>query len=260
MGFKGGYRKVFDRIQRHDVKTLIRKRVGWKIIADLLCASVDCELDHEEAAIAKSNGIKKGLGLRQGMPVSPLLSNLLLKRFDLALSKRGIKAVRYADDLIVFGDSENECRDALKFIRESLSSLQLDIPELQEGGKTSLSGPSDVVEFLGVEIRRFGSVYKLCVPIRKLAAIEEKMHEIASVKTCLKEKRNIGDVVRHLNSLTIGYMASVAVVENCQEFLNRIEAAKRKSLKAMLAELIGHKAVDNLNADRLSILGIRSFK
>jgi hypothetical protein len=46
------------------------------------------------------------------MPVSPMLSNLLLKRFDEGLQKQGISAVRYADDIAVFARSRGECLSA----------------------------------------------------------------------------------------------------------------------------------------------------
>jgi hypothetical protein len=58
--------KFFDRIRRPDIKILIRRQAGWKVIADLLCAAVDCELEDgggRGAEIAQSNGIRKGLGL-----------------------------------------------------------------------------------------------------------------------------------------------------------------------------------------------------
>lgn len=255
--------KFFDRVGRTDVKSLIRKHVGWRVIADLLCAAVDCELEDgggRGAEIAQASGIRKGLGLRQGMPVSPLLSNLLLKRFDEALAKRNIAAIRYADDIAVFGDTKQDCLDALKFIVENLAKLRLNIPELTEGGKTTLSGPSDVVEFLGVEIRRYGDVYKLCAPGRKLGQIDADMAAIASVDQCIAERRNIGQAVRALDSFVIGHRASMAVLDHPDEFLSRLEAAKQRHLRALLVSLVGKAAVQRLDDDRLAILGLKPFK
>jgi hypothetical protein len=201
-----------------------------------------------------------GRTLRQGLPVSPLLSNLLLKEFDDALAKRGIAAIRYADDIAVFGDSKRECLDALDFIQENLARLALNIPELKDGGKTILSGPSDVVGFLGVEIRRFGDVYKLCAPARKVDQIDADMAAIASVDRCVTERRNIGQLVRALDSFVIGHGASMAVLDHPDEFMSRLEAAKQKHLRSLLVSLIGQRAVQGLDDDRLSILGLQPFK
>ena len=196
--------KFFDRIPRKAVKSLILQQVGWKLIAELLCSAVDCELDEGNQAtanIAYQNGIRKGLGLRQGMPVSPMLSNLILKRFDESLIKRGIIAIRYADDIAVFGKNRNDCSDALDFIRDKLADLDLEIPDLEGGGKTSICGPSEIVQFLGVEIRRFDNGYKLRAPAKKLEKIESVMAEATSIDNCIRNHQNIGHVVRMLGNL-----------------------------------------------------------
>jgi len=255
--------KFFDRIRRQDAKILIRKQVGWRVVAELLCNAVDCELEDgggRGADIAQANGIQKGLGLRQGMPVSPLLSNLVLKRFDDAIAKSGFAAIRYADDIAVFGDSKRDCLDALKFIQGSLAKLNLNIPELIDGGKTILSEPSNVVEFLGVEIRRFGESYKLCAPATKLDVINAEMAKLASVEGCIAGRRNIGHLVRALDAFVIGHRASMAVLDHAEEFTLRLEALKQKHLKALLINLIGKRAVQFLDDDRLSILGLKPFK
>ncbi len=46
------------------------------------------------------------LGVPQGSPVSPILSNILLDDLDKELEKRGHKFVRYADDLAIFVKSK----------------------------------------------------------------------------------------------------------------------------------------------------------
>jgi retron-type reverse transcriptase len=254
--------KFFDQIQRGQIKELVRKRVRSKVIAGLLCDAIDCELEDRGglgAEIARTNGIRKGLGLRQGMPVSPLLSNLLLKGFDDSLAKQGIQAVRYADDIAVFADSKNDCQNALTFIRSCLGPLKLKVPELMDDSKTTVSEPSKAVEFLGVEIKLFGDIYRLCAPSKKIAKIEADMAAICSVEQCVKDQMNIGRVVRTLESLIIGHRASMAVLDNPNDFILRLEAAKERSLRALLISLIGKNAVRELDHDRLAILGLEDF-
>jgi RNA-directed DNA polymerase len=254
--------KFFDQIPRNQIKALIRKRVRSKIVSGLLCAAVDCELEDGTgrlAQIARDNGIKRGRGLRQGMPVSPLLSNLLLKEFDEALAKQKLHAVRYADDIAIFADNRNECRDALKIIQGNLKSLNLEIPELADGGKTVIFGPSEPVEFLGVEIKRFGDIYELRAPASKIAKIEADMAVSCSIEQCVKEKKNIGQVVQGLESFVIGHQASMAILDNRDDFVARLQAAKNKQLKSLLISLVGENVVQRLDESRLAILGLQPF-
>ncbi len=252
----------FDRIPRSHLKALITRKVGWKVIAGLLCQAVDCELHLptlEDIELVRENGIQSGIGLRQGMPVSPMLSNLLLKRFDERLEKRGIVAVRYADDIAVFAQSRSDCLAALAAIQEDLAEIDLQVPDLMDDGKTSVLGPSEVAEFLGVDIRREDGGYRLCAPMKKLKRIEAAMLGMVQVKSCIEQKRNIGHVVRALDSFTIGHAASMAVLNDGGAFMARLEAAKRHQLRALLINLFGKSFVDGLSHDHLAILGVESF-
>lgn len=248
--------RFFDRIPRPVVKALIQHRVRTKVVAELLCAAVDCELDVPDAG---REGIQRGLGLRQGMPVSPVLSNLLLKGFDDTLAKKGIHAIRYADDIAIFGANRQECIAALDVAREALSKLSLEVPELAEGGKTKLSNPTDAALFLGVEIRRFSGGYRLCAPTKRLNDIEAQMAEMASLASCVTERKALPQVVRALDSFVVGHTASMAVLEDGGEFRARVEARKQRQLQRLLEELLGKDAVANLDDTRRAVLGLREF-
>lgn len=251
----------FDRICRVDMKGLVRRNVRSKTIAELLCKAVDCELEDGggySAEIVCKNGIKRGVGLRQGMPVSPMLSNLLLTGFDGALVKLGFSAVRYADDIVVFANTRSECRNALSAIREELAKLGLQIPELGES-KTVISDPAKPVEFLGIEIKRFGEIYKLCAPMKKIERIETDIVAAASMERCISEKRDIARLVRTLDSFILGHTAAMMVLDDPSCFLARLEAAKQKALTALLTSVVGERAVAALDDDRRAILGLQKF-
>jgi hypothetical protein len=254
--------KFFDRIQRPQLQQLIRRKVRGKTASALLCAATRCEIEQvggKGAEIVKAAGITEGIGLRQGMPVSPMLSNLLLKSFDEGLCKGGFTAVRYADDIAIFGESREELVRALSHVVRLLGDLGLEVPGLDEQGKTVIKGASEVVEFLGVEIRRAGTAYILAAPHNKLVSIEADMARIASVGECLASSRNIGQVVRLLDSFVIGHRGSMAVLDDALSFFERLEAAKQRRLVALLTEVIGKKAVSRLDASGRAILGLESF-
>lgn len=52
-----------------------------------------------------------GKGIPQGNPLSPLLSNIYLSRFDAQLKDDGYSLIRYADDFIVVFGSDEEARE-----------------------------------------------------------------------------------------------------------------------------------------------------
>jgi RNA-directed DNA polymerase len=97
-------------------------------------------------------GIKPGMGIRQGMPLSPFLANVALMDFDKAIIRRGFPMVRYADDISMYFDSKAECESALETVRDLLAKQGLTVPSVQEASKTTIVSALDPVVFLGREI------------------------------------------------------------------------------------------------------------
>lgn len=255
--------RFFDEIPRRDLKDLIKRKVRSRTIANLLCAAVDSELAESDAWAAekaRENGIRRGRGLRQGMPVSPMLSNLLLRDFDADLTARGLAAIRYADDIAVFADSREECQDALQIIKESLRRRKLRVPDLAEDGKTKIREPSHVAEFLGLDIKRRGGSYELAIPFRKLEKIRDEMAAIASVERCVRDRRRFAQVERSLDSFIAGHVAAVSAVRDTDQFLARAIQHKRAKLDELLAQLIGEPAMRKLSPVARSILGLQPFE
>ena len=56
------------------------------------------------------------VGVPQGGPLSPILSNIMLHELDKELEKRGHRFVRYADDLLIFCKSKRSARRTLENI------------------------------------------------------------------------------------------------------------------------------------------------
>lgn len=56
------------------------------------------------------------IGVPQGGPLSPILSNIMLNELDKELERRGHRFVRYADDLIIFCKSKRSAKRALEKI------------------------------------------------------------------------------------------------------------------------------------------------
>lgn len=149
--FKADISAFFDRIPREQLFHDFRKAFRLSSLTPLVAGAINCEVDCSDPflrRVLEDNGIEAGRGLRQGMPLSPILSNFLLRDFDRAFSQRGHALLRYADDLAVFGSSRRECETIRDLTESELAKLKLQLsPE-----KTEICGPHEPVEFLGMEL------------------------------------------------------------------------------------------------------------
>lgn len=85
------------------------------------------------------------VGTPQGSPLSPLLANVYLHPFDVAMTQGGLRLVRYADDFVVCCASQLRARQALQTARRELGRLRLSVNEM----KTRIVGCEDEFAFLG---------------------------------------------------------------------------------------------------------------
>ena len=85
------------------------------------------------------------IGILQGSPLSPLLANIYLHPFDKAMTRAGIRLVRYADDLLLLCRSENRARHALEHAEKRLAILKLAL----NPKKTQIARFDTGIEFLG---------------------------------------------------------------------------------------------------------------
>lgn len=88
---------------------------------------------------------RPGLGLAQGAVISPLLANLYLHPFDVALIRVGWALVRYADDFVILCRSHGEAQAALVESADRLASQELAL----NAEKTTIVPFGPDFEFLG---------------------------------------------------------------------------------------------------------------
>lgn len=148
-------------------------------------------------------------GVPQGAPISPLLSNLYMRRFLRGWKTLGheqrLKAciVNYADDFVIC------CRGtapaAMAIMRRMMRQLKLSVNE----EKTSLRRvPKESVEFLGYTIGRCyspktGHAYIGTRPSKKsLQRVQARVSELTATRMTLLDAEV---VVRRLNRLLIGW-------------------------------------------------------
>lgn len=95
--------------------------------------------------VVKHTFKETGIGVPQGGPLSPLLSNIMLNELDKELELRGHKFVRYADDVTIFVKSKKSAKRTLENIQPFIEK-KLFLKVNEEKTKVAYVGR---VKFLG---------------------------------------------------------------------------------------------------------------
>jgi len=183
----GDIESFFDSIDHDLLMGFVAERVSdsriLKLIEDLIKVGIfeNMSLRHEY------------LGISQGSVISPLLANLYLSRFDREIVAKGYHLIRYADDFIVLGKSQEMVAKALVDITDVLASLKLNLNEK----KTRLIHAGKGFVFLGYYIDLNGRG-----PSKKaIAVISRRLHEAAGTG----KRRDIGERIDELKQSISGW-------------------------------------------------------
>lgn len=101
-----------------------------------------------KAGAHQSSLLRARRGISQGAILSPLFCNLYLHEFDMALTRANIPFVRFADDFLLFTNSERNALRAKDFAEQKLTQLGLEL----HPGKTSVARSSPKLVFLGQKL------------------------------------------------------------------------------------------------------------
>ena len=204
-------------------------------------------------------GIRPGFGLRQGMPLSPLLSNFVLRSFDRMTMRKKLNMVRWVDDLIFFCSSKRDAEECFKRVSDELRAIKHHLPSPgAQGSKTQIIAPRKPAEFLGLEIayRERDGQYVARVPSSVVGRICDEIIRSYSLGNALKEKKSFADVCGRLPSLRSAYRGVYSHADNWLDVEAEIKGTCRKVQKGMLEAIFGSAAMQSLTPDHAAFLGI----
>jgi retron-type reverse transcriptase len=109
----------------------LARRIVDRRVLHLIKMWLECSVEETDRRGRKTRSTEakdSGRGTPQGSPISPLLSNLYVRRFVLAWKKLGLerrlgsRIVTYADDLVILC-KRGKAEDALQWMRDIMGKL-----------------------------------------------------------------------------------------------------------------------------------------
>jgi group II intron reverse transcriptase/maturase len=203
----------FGSIPHAELMLSLARRIVDRRVLHLIKMWLECAVEETDRRGRKTRTTvakDSGRGIPQGSPISPLLSNLYMRRFVLAWKQRGLEhslgscIVTYADDLVILC-KHGKAEEALQRMREIMVKLKLTVNE----EKTRLCKvPEGEFDFLGYTFgRRYSAVTgkaRIALwPSRKsIRRMVEKIHALTDRKTTWQETT---DLIGMLNRTLRGW-------------------------------------------------------
>lgn len=216
---KADLSKYFDRIDRSTLKETVSRKIRHRSLHDLMFSIIDCETSQrnsEHRSIFSKSGLKKGSGIRQGMPLSPLFAYLFLMDIDI---KMGRRFYRYVDDLLFIDESKKSVEEKFNSYRILAEGRGLTIHPFGSE-KTVLFGPSENFEFLGLQIFRSAEGNTFRIPSKSKTKIIEKT--IASCKVDENDKKAnknwVASITQRARGLVKDYKSAYGICTDWPEF------------------------------------------
>ena len=145
--------KYFDTVNHDKLISTLREQINDKTTLHLIRSFLKAGI--MEDGLVKPNK----LGVPQGGPLSPILSNIYLDKFDKELEERGLHFVRYADDCNIFVKSK---MSADRVMKSATSWLERKLFLKVNATKTKVVRPTKS-NFLGFTFFKTGEKWQ-CKP------------------------------------------------------------------------------------------------
>ncbi|WP_426377655.1 group II intron maturase-specific domain-containing protein [Desulforudis sp. 1031] len=161
----------------------------------------------------------KEIGSPQGGVISPLLSNIYLDHFDQAMKDRGIRIVRYADDILILARTRQE---AWRYQQIATAILEGELKLVVNRAKTHLTDVHKGVAFLGFIIWP----KRVSIHPKRIEKFKARIREL----TPRNHGMNVEAMVEKLNPVLRGW-ANYFRLADCKTVFGQLMAWIRRRLR-----------------------------
>jgi group II intron reverse transcriptase/maturase len=126
--------------------------------------------------VVRNNFTETEVGVPQGGPLSPILSNIMLNELDKELEKRGHRFVRYADDLMIFCKSRRSAQRVLSNILPFIEKKLF----LKVNKEKTVVDYVGKVKFLGFSFYRTKGRMRVRIHPKSVVKMRSKVKELTS--------------------------------------------------------------------------------
>ena len=186
--------KFFDTVNHDKLISILREKINDKKTLVLIRSFLKAGI-MEKGLVSPSE-----LGVPQGGPLSPILSNIYLDKLDKELEARGLRFCRYADDCVILVKSEmaaNRVKESICWWIERKLFLKVNAT------KTKVVTPTKC-SFLGFTFWKSGQEWE-CRPLP-----DRKKRLEGKVKEALRRKHarlySLGEMTIKVNQIVKGWI------------------------------------------------------
>ncbi len=188
--------KYFDTLQHAKLLLILRRTIKDERVIQLIKKYL------KSGVMENGICVKTEEGSPQGGPLSPLLANIYLNEFDHEFENRGVKVIRYADDIVLLAKSQRATERLLETSTRYLEN-ELKLTVNKEKSKTVSVVAIRNFKFLGFALGRGKNGYYIRAHAKSLKKAKQKLRELTS----RSQGRNVRVVMNNVKVFMTGWLA-----------------------------------------------------
>ena len=202
--------KYFDTLNHELLMNMVREEVRDKRVTDLIKKYL------KSGVFAEGLLVKTEEGSPQGGPLSPLLANIYLNKYDQEMTRRGVKVIRYADDIVILAKSKRAGERLLESSKRYLEG-KLKLKLNTEKSKVVSVYAIRNFKFLGFALGKGKNGMYIRAHAKSLKKAKQKLKELTS----RSQGRNVRVVMRNVKVYIrgwLGYFGIASMKTTMQEW------------------------------------------
>lgn len=186
--------EFFDKVNHDKLIQILREQVNDSTTLNLIRKYLRAGVMEEGIVKATETGVP------QGGPVSVVMSNIYLDKLDKELEQRGLRFVRYADDVLIFAKSGMAANRVMKSISSWIGrKLFLKV----NATKSKVVRPTKS-KYLGFTFLKYGGRWQVKPTTEKKKDLYKKMSEY--LKRGKATSRSLVVTIKRVNQMVVGWI------------------------------------------------------